>query len=163
MRAGSGSVCLLFVLALAEAVPGGETQVEPEVASRMLASQTQQFERQVVQVTDNVYTAVGFHGANTSMIVGTDGVIIVDTLLGPSSAARAFKALREYSDKPVKAIIYTHSHGDHIGGATAFAGDRRPDIYATENFGVAEGVNAVARADQVQAERASVRAEPAAG
>jgi len=110
----------------------------------MLASQTQQFERQVVQVTDNVYTAVGFHGANTSMIVGTDGVIIVDTLLGPSSAARAYKALREYSDKPVRAIIYTHSHGDHIGGATAFAGDRRPDIYATENFGVAEGVNAVA-------------------
>ncbi|MFG0297470.1 MAG: alkyl sulfatase dimerization domain-containing protein, partial [Maioricimonas sp. JB045] len=90
------------------------------------------------------YTAVGFHGANTSMLVGTDGVIIVDTLLGPSSAARAFKALREYSDKPVRAIIYTHSHGDHIGGATAFAGDRRPDIYATENFGVAEGVNAVA-------------------
>ena len=110
----------------------------------MLSAQEQQFEQKVVRVTGNVYTAVGFHGANTSMIVGTDGVIIVDALMGPTSAANAFEALREYSDKPVKAIIYTHSHGDHIGGASAFVGDEMPEIYATESFGSAEGVNEVA-------------------
>lgn len=117
------------------------TQVEPEIALQMLGAQEQQFEQKVVKVADNVFTAVGFHGANTSMIVGTEGVIIVDTLLGPSSAAKAFEALRAYTDKPVKAIIYTHSHGDHIGGASAFAGEEAPSIYAAENFGTAEGVN----------------------
>ncbi|MGI9221312.1 MAG: alkyl sulfatase dimerization domain-containing protein [Woeseiaceae bacterium] len=106
----------------------------------MLQDQDEQFRQQVVQVTDNVYTAVGFHGANTSMIVGTDGVIIVDTLMGPTSAANAFAALREYSDKPVRAIIYTHSHGDHTGGASAFAGDDNPAVYAMDNFGSATGV-----------------------
>jgi uncharacterized sulfatase len=109
----------------------------------MLHTQDEQLEQQIVQVTENVYTAVGYHGANTSMIVGNDGVIIVDTLMGPASAANAMEAFRQYSDKPVKAIIYTHSHGDHIGGAQAFVGDSMPAIYATEGFGSAEGVNQV--------------------
>jgi alkyl sulfatase BDS1-like metallo-beta-lactamase superfamily hydrolase len=118
-----------------------DTQVEPELALQMLHDQDRQFEQQVVQVAPNVFTAVGFHGANTSMIVGTDGVIIVDTLAGPSAASTAFAALREFSDKPVAAIIYTHSHGDHTGGASAFAGSDNPEIYAMASFGNSEGVN----------------------
>nr|WP_236620915.1 alkyl/aryl-sulfatase [Rhodopirellula sallentina] len=110
----------------------------------MLNAQQQQFERQIVKVTDNVFTAVGYHGANTSMIVGTDGVIIIDTLFGPSSATEAYEDLRKHSSKPVKAIVYTHSHGDHIGGAQAFVGEEPPEIYATDNFGIAEGINEVA-------------------
>jgi uncharacterized sulfatase len=137
------SLCLVLigVLALTSQIVNGQTQVEPETALHMLNAQQHQFEQGVIKVSDNVFTAVGFHGANTSMIVGNDGVIIIDTLFGPSSAAKAFEAFRRYSDKPVKAIIYTHSHGDHIGGASAFVGDEQPDIYATESFGSAEGVN----------------------
>nr|WP_242632194.1 alkyl/aryl-sulfatase [Rubripirellula amarantea] len=117
----------------------------------MLNAQQQQFAKGIVKVADNVFTAVGFHGANTTMIVGTDGVIIVDTLFGPTSAGKAADAFREYSDQPVKAIIYSHSHGDHIGGGSAFAGDDHPDIYATESFGSAEGVNKAV--DPVKAKR----------
>jgi uncharacterized sulfatase len=116
-----------------------DTRVEPEQASQMLADQDKQFERKVVKVAENVYTAVGYHGANTSMIVGDDGIIIIDTLMGPTSANEALDAFREFSDKPVKAILYTHSHGDHIGGASAFAGEQKPAIYGTEHFGSAEG------------------------
>lgn len=131
-----------------------QTQVDPDTALRMLNVQQKQFEQQVVKVADNVFTAVGFHGANTSMIVGDDGVIIVDTLMGPASAANALKALRKHSDKPVKAIIYTHSHGDHIGGATAFVSAERPDIYAAEGFGSAEGAtSAVERAKKMRGAR----------
>lgn len=142
---------LLGFFVLAVGVANGQTQVAPETALRMLNAQQQQFEKGVVKVADNVFTAVGFHGANTSMIVGTDGVIIVDTLFGPSSASKAAAAFRKYSDKPVKAIIYTHSHGDHIGGASAFVGDEKPDVYATETFGSAEGVNKAV--DPVKAKR----------
>ena len=142
---------LLILLGLTAAPARGQTQVQPETALRMLNSQQHQFEKGVVQVADNVFTAVGFHGANTSMIVGTDGVIIIDTLFGPKSATEAAEAFRQYSDKPVKAIIYTHSHGDHIGGASAFIRDEQPDIYATERFGSAEGVNKAV--DPVKAKR----------
>lgn len=138
MNVGVGSMLMAF--ALATGVANAETQVDPERALQMLQGQDEQFSQQVVRVADNVYTAVGFHGANTSMIVGSDGVIIVDTLMGPTSAANAFAALREYSDKPVRAIIYTHSHGDHTGGASAFAGDDDPAVYAMENFSSATGV-----------------------
>ncbi len=127
------SLCLALSLLAGPLIAG--TQVEPQLAIQMLGEQGQQFEQQVVPTADNVFTAVGFHGANTSMIVGDDGVIIVDTLMGPTSASNAFKALREYSNKPVKAIIYTHSHADHTGGASVFAGSDSPKIYAMENFG----------------------------
>lgn len=132
---------LAAVSAIAFSVFAGDTKVTPERARELLQNQNEQFERKVVQVSENVYTAVGFHGANTSMIVGDDGIIIVDTLRGPLSARMALNAFREYTDKPVKAILYTHSHGDHIGGASAFVGKGKPDIYATEGFGSAEGVN----------------------
>jgi alkyl sulfatase BDS1-like metallo-beta-lactamase superfamily hydrolase len=150
-RTGSQAVGLLCILALATGIVRGQTQVEPDTALRMLNAQQQQFEKGIIKVADNVFTAVGFHGANTSMIVGTDGVIIVDTLFGPSSAASAAEAFRQYSDNPVKAIIYTHSHGDHIGGASAFVRDEKPEIYATESFGSAEGVNKAV--DPVKAKR----------
>ncbi|MEM8982137.1 MAG: alkyl/aryl-sulfatase [Pseudomonadota bacterium] len=107
----------------------------------MLNNQAKQFQRRIVRVTNNVYTAVGFHGANTSMIIGDDGVIIVDTLMGPTSAATALKALRAFSDKPVKAVIYTHSHGDHTGGTRAFTGDKDIAVYALAGFGTEHGTD----------------------
>lgn len=138
---------MLLVLGMSANTTEAQTKADPQAARDMLAAQQKQFEKSVVKVADNVFTAVGYHGANTSMIVGDDGVIIIDTLMGPASAANAFKAFREHSDKPVKAIIYTHSHGDHIGGTAAFVSNRRPDIYAAEGFGSAEGAtNAVAMA-----------------
>lgn len=129
---------IIPALLLGTSAGGQSTQVAPERALEMLRAQDRQFERGVVRVTDNVYTAVGFHGANTSMIVGTDGVVIVDALRGPASAAAALAALRAYSAKPVRAIIYTHSHGDHTGGASAFVGAEKPEIYATHGFAPAE-------------------------
>lgn len=123
---------ILLVMELA----WSDSRADPETAVTMLEAQGKHFNQpQVVKTANNVFTAVGYHGATTSMIVGEDGVIIVDTQMGPASAANAFAALREHSDKPVKAIIYTHSHGDHTGGASAFVGDDNPEIYATDAFG----------------------------
>jgi alkyl sulfatase BDS1-like metallo-beta-lactamase superfamily hydrolase len=41
---------------------------------------------------------------------------------------------RKISSKPIKAIIYTHNHLDHIGGTTIFAQEGEPEIYAQENI-----------------------------
>ena len=141
MKAHTIPLVIAAGFAITVGVFAADTQVKPERTAELLNAQNQQFDRKVVQVSENVYTAVGFHGANTSMIVGDDGIIIVDTLRGPLSARMALNAFRKYTDKPVKAILYTHSHGDHIGGATGFIDTNKPDIYAAEGFGSAEGVN----------------------
>jgi len=82
----------------------------------------QEFRRDVIKVTDGVYVAVGYSMANVTLIVGDGGTIVVDTTskLGEAQAVRAEFA--KISAAPVRAIIYTHSHPDHTGGATVFAG-----------------------------------------
>jgi len=121
---------LLIVLLVAT-----QLHAEENAATQKLTEQSKQFDEKVIKVADNVYTAVGFSVSNVSMIVGDDGVVIVDTGLTLDDASRIATEFRKLSDKPVKAIIFTHSHGDHTGGAAAFLGHDRPEIWAHENFG----------------------------
>tara|TARA_R110002072_G_scaffold273413_2_gene434315 strand:+ start:49228 stop:50544 length:1317 start_codon:yes stop_codon:yes gene_type:complete len=108
---------------------------QDNAATRKLTEQSKQFEEQVIKVADNVYTAVGFSVSNVSMIVGDDGVVIVDTGMMVGDANRIAAEFRKISGKPIKAIVFTHSHGDHTGGAAAFLGSERPQIWAHKNFG----------------------------
>jgi len=97
-----------------------------------LAAHGAEFKPRVIEVTDGVHVAVGFGLANSILIEGTDGVVIVDTMES-ARAARAVKAeFDKITHKPVKAIIYTHHHYDHIMGAAVFAGDDHPEIIAHE-------------------------------
>jgi alkyl sulfatase BDS1-like metallo-beta-lactamase superfamily hydrolase len=54
------------------------------------------------------------------MIVGGDGIIIVDPTEDVTTSKRALEEFRKYSDKPVKAVIYSHWHIDHYAGVAAF-------------------------------------------
>lgn len=103
--------------------------------SEKLTAQSAQFPEKVIKVADGVYTAVGYSVSNSSMIVGDDGVIIIDTGLDVAGGDKIARKFRGLTDKPVKAIIFTHGHGDHTGGATAFFGAERPQIWAHANFG----------------------------
>jgi len=115
-----------------------DTELSPK---ERLQAQNAEFEKHIAQVANNVYVGVGYAGSNASMIVGDDGVIIVDTLPALASAEILAADFKKISDKPVKAIIYTHGHIDDVGGARMFAGDDRPAIYARGNFSV-KGVDA---------------------
>lgn len=108
---------------------------QENAATQKLTAQSRQFQEQVIKVADNVYTAVGYSVSNVSMIVGDDGVVLVDTGMMSEAAERIAKEFRKITDKPVKAIIYTHSHGDHTRGAPVFLGAERPQIWAHVNFG----------------------------
>lgn len=105
----------------------------PDEAIAKIRAQEHHFAQpHVVSPADNVFTAIGFHGATTSMIVGDKGVVMIDSLMGPSSAGEALKALRKASgtsasSHPVLAVVYTHGHGDHTGGAKAYA-DENPNV-----------------------------------
>lgn len=64
-----------------------------------------------------VWSAVGFGLANSIMIEGSDGVIVIDTMEGAEVAAPVARAFREAAKgKPVKALIFTHNHADHVHG-----------------------------------------------
>lgn len=70
------------------------------------------------RVVDHVYQVRGFDGAVMSIIEGDTGVIVVDPL-GNAETAAAGMALyfRHRPNRPVLALVYTHPHGDHYGGA----------------------------------------------
>lgn len=69
------------------------------------------------EVVEGIYQVRGLDISNISFIEGDTGVIVIDPLISTEVAAAAFKLYREHrGDRPVVAVIYTHSHGDHFGG-----------------------------------------------
>ena len=99
-----------------------------------LRGQSAEFRREVIQVASGVFVAVGYAASNVVLIQGADGSIIVDTATDPTAARAIVEAFGTRLRRPVRAIVYTHSHSDHTGGARVFAGTDAPDIYAHELF-----------------------------
>ena len=69
------------------------------------------------QVTERVYQVRGFDLSNMTLIEGERGVIVVDPLISTEVARAGLDLYRAHSgDRPVTAVIYSHSHTDHYGG-----------------------------------------------
>lgn len=66
----------------------------------------------------NVYQVRGFDLANTSFVKGDTGWTIFDPLTYEEATGAALELVNRHLGKfPVKAVVYSHSHGDHWGGA----------------------------------------------
>lgn len=75
------------------------------------------------KVTEGVYQLRGFDLSNMSIIEGKTGWIIVDPLTTKETAAAAIAFAREHlGNKPISAIVFTHSHIDHFGGVQSVLG-----------------------------------------
>ena len=69
------------------------------------------------KVTDGIYQLRGYDVSNMSLIEGQTGWIVVDPLTARETAERALTfARRHLGDKPIVAVIFSHSHADHFGG-----------------------------------------------
>ncbi len=69
------------------------------------------------KVMDGVYQVRGFDLANITFIKGDTGWIIFDPLTSEETARAALELVDKHLGKlPVKAVVYSHSHGDHWGG-----------------------------------------------
>jgi alkyl sulfatase BDS1-like metallo-beta-lactamase superfamily hydrolase len=92
------------------------------------------------KVTEGIYQLRGFDLANITLIDGDTGWIVVDTLTSRQTAAAAMAFARKHlGDKKVSALIFTHSHVDHFGGALGVisgeeAAQRKVPIVAPEGF-----------------------------
>jgi cyclase len=76
----------------------------------------------IVKVADGVYAAIGKNGVfgNGAFIVGQEGVLVVDTQARASWAAALIAEIRKITDKPVRYVVNTHWHGDHVQGNQAY-------------------------------------------
>jgi alkyl sulfatase BDS1-like metallo-beta-lactamase superfamily hydrolase len=70
------------------------------------------------QVTDRIWQVRGFDIANITFIKGDTGWVVIDTLTATETAKAAYGLITEkLGARPISAIVYTHSHSDHFGGA----------------------------------------------
>src|SRR5262245_22667523 len=99
-----------------------------------LRAQSNEFRKDVIRIADGVYEAVGYAASNIILIQADGGSIIVDTATDPVAAHAIRTAFGDLFRTPVRAIIYTHSHPDHTGGARVFAGTDHPDIYSHQRL-----------------------------
>ena len=82
------------------------------------AAQTSAPQFDLTKVTDHVYSfRSGIHRA--MVVVTSDGVIVTDPI-NSAAAKNMMDEIRKVTDKPVKFVIYSHNHWDHIAGARTF-------------------------------------------
>lgn len=69
------------------------------------------------KVVDRIYQVRGYDLSNISFIEGDTGYIVIDPLISAETAKAALDLVYEkLGKKPIKAVIFTHSHVDHFGG-----------------------------------------------
>lgn len=88
---------------------------------------------EVREVADGVFVASGYGLANVVMVATDEGLVILDTADSEESAKKILKAFRKISDKPIRFIILTHMHPDHINGFNVFHSPG-VEVIATADF-----------------------------
>ena len=69
------------------------------------------------EVVEGIYQVRGLDLSNITFVEGDTGIIVIDPLVCTETAAAALALYRKHrGDRPVRAVIYTHSHVDHFGG-----------------------------------------------
>jgi glyoxylase-like metal-dependent hydrolase (beta-lactamase superfamily II) len=123
---------------------------------RPALAQSQDAGARIERVADGVYAIIHdratedwTHG-NTGVVVGDDGVLVVDATYLPSRARADIALIRTVTDKPVRYLVLTHQHRDHNGGTSAYR-DAFPNVIVVSGADTREfiAINraATARAD----------------
>jgi cyclase len=106
------SVLALLAVAVASAIAAGSVRAQQPQAAAPKDLET-------LRVQRNVYAIFGA-GGNVTVQVGDEGVLIVDSGLAASSTA-LLAEVRKLSTRPIRFIINTHVHPDHVGGNVGLA------------------------------------------
>jgi cyclase len=66
------------------------------------------------QVTANVYTGLDFRGCNSSFVVTSGGIVIIDTPMVPAEAKKWREEVSRYGE--IRYVINNEPHNDHVAG-----------------------------------------------
>ncbi len=115
---------LVTLLGSAAGITGAnEQKVNPELLELQLIQKPL-----LRKLGARVYATEYIGYSNHGFIEGDDGIIVIDGGWFPATTAMAMAELRNYTDKPVVAIIYTHLHMDHYGGMGPIMAGQDKDI-----------------------------------
>lgn len=81
---------------------------------------TTAYPKEINEVAKGIYHVTGYGHSNAIIIEGETSLILIDTLDSNERAKKMMEAMKKYTDKPVKTIIFTHGHPDHRGGSCTF-------------------------------------------
>ncbi|MEM7281870.1 MAG: alkyl sulfatase dimerization domain-containing protein [Pseudomonadota bacterium] len=86
------------------------------------------------EVMDGIYQVRGYDVSNMTFIRGNKGWIVVDAMLSMEPAQAGLDLVFEHlGERPITAVIITHSHGDHFGGLQTLVGDDT-EVIVPEGF-----------------------------
>ena len=93
------------------------------LSSLAIATDTPDFT--VKKLAEGVYAAISADGSkagsNAGFIVGSNGVVVVDTFVSVAAARDLLAEVRKVTNLPIRFVINTHYHLDHTGGNAVFA------------------------------------------
>ena len=90
---------------------------------------TERLKRKLYEVRQGVWSQVGNGLSNQNFVEGPEGLIVIDTGESQEEMIASLKAVREYTDAPVAAVIYTHFHYVHGTSALWEKESEQPPIW----------------------------------
>jgi cyclase len=81
---------------------------------------------------DNPAAKAARAGANAGFVIGTDGVLVVDTFENPDAAKELLNQIRQKTNLPIRFVVNTHYHLDHVAGNNIFI-DAGATVLAQQN------------------------------
>jgi len=94
-------------------------------AAEGTASAAQPAHFRLVQVGEGAYAAIAKPGdrasvGNAGFVIGTDGVLVVDAFMTAEGAEELLASIRALTKAPIRWVVNTHYHLDHVGGDSVF-------------------------------------------
>jgi len=129
---------LLFLYSCSDSNNNSDINIPATSEVETLIEHSKEFEKKVLSYETpggRIHFAIGFGIANSIMVEGENGNIIIDAADSVYEAEQIYSLFSEKNDNPIKAIIYTHNHGDHTFGAAYYlkSQNEKPQIIAHED------------------------------
>ena len=129
---------LLFLYSCSDSNNNSDINIPATSEVETLIEHSKEFEKKVLSYETpggRIHFAIGFGIANSIMVEGENGNIIIDAADSVYEAEQIYSLFSEKNNNPIKAIIYTHNHGDHTFGAAYYLKSQndKPQIIAHED------------------------------
>ena len=105
------------------------------MSDKKFASQADLEEKKISwdKLSSNVYAYTAEGDPNTGVIIGDDGVMIIDATATPVAAQGVIRKIREITDLPIKYVVLTHYHAVRVLGASGYKNEGLEQIIASQD------------------------------